>query len=114
MRTAEAAIDNVKIRKIFFQSSPRANAGTADEYDPAHFRRKLAIGFFESLDFLFPLLRSRRAVVAADVRERENKLSAVEDAILANDTFERLMGDDVEPRRLFIEENAKFVSNLDI
>ncbi len=38
----------------------------------------------------------------------------IEDAVLANDTFEKLMGDDVEPRRLFIEENARFVSNLDI
>ena len=38
----------------------------------------------------------------------------VEHAILANETFERLMGDDAEPRRLFIEENAKFVSNVDI
>jgi len=36
------------------------------------------------------------------------------DAFLANDIFERLMGDEVEPRRLFIQEHAKFVSNLDI
>ena len=38
----------------------------------------------------------------------------MEDAVLANDTFQTLMGDEVEPRRLFIEQNAKFVSNLDI
>jgi len=38
----------------------------------------------------------------------------IEDAILANDTFERLMGDDVEPRWLVIEENARFVRNLAI
>ncbi len=38
----------------------------------------------------------------------------LEDAMEADETFSILMGDKVEPRREFIEKNAKYVENLDI
>jgi DNA gyrase subunit B len=38
----------------------------------------------------------------------------IEEAVNASLLFEKLMGDEVEPRRQFIEENAKYVRNLDV
>ena len=39
---------------------------------------------------------------------------SVEDAAIADDVFSRLMGDDVESRKTFIQENAKDVRFIDI
>jgi DNA gyrase subunit B len=38
----------------------------------------------------------------------------VDSAAEADSIFSRLMGEDVEPRRKFIEANAKYVKNLDV
>jgi len=38
----------------------------------------------------------------------------IEDMAMADDIFTILMGDKVPPRKKFIEENAKYVKNLDI
>ena len=49
-----------------------------------------------------------------DIEKRTLRRITVEDCVAADAIFEKLMGEEVEPRRLFIEENAKYVENLDI
>ena len=49
-----------------------------------------------------------------DPEHRTLSKVTIEDAIEADATFSLLMGEEVEPRRNFIQENAKYVTNLDI
>jgi DNA gyrase subunit B len=53
-------------------------------------------------------------VTTMDVNERTLLKINIEDAVLADEMFTLLMGEEVAPRRKFIEENALNVKNLDI
>ena len=48
------------------------------------------------------------------IENRVLKKITVEDAMLADKVFETLMGEEVDPRRTFIETNAPYAANLDI
>lgn len=49
-----------------------------------------------------------------DPKNRSLLKVTIDDALIADQTFTLLMGDEVTPRKEFIEENAKYVKNLDI
>ena len=49
-----------------------------------------------------------------DIEKRVLRKITVEDCVAADAMFSKLMGEEVEPRREFIEQNAQYVKNLDI
>ena len=49
-----------------------------------------------------------------DINKRVLRKITVDDCVAADAMFGKLMGEEVEPRRNFIEENAQYVKNLDI
>lgn len=48
-----------------------------------------------------------------DIEKRTLRKITVDDCVAADAIFEKLMGDEVEPRRKFIEENAQYVEDID-
>ena len=49
-----------------------------------------------------------------NIEHRTLRKITIEDAIEADKIFEILMGEEVEPRKKFIEDNAKYAKNLDV
>ena len=49
-----------------------------------------------------------------DINKRVLRQITVDDAVTADEVFSKLMGEEVEPRREFIETNATYVENLDV
>jgi DNA gyrase subunit B len=80
-------------------------------FEASHEGRKIEISRFKGLG---EMDWQELGVTTMDPATRSMLQVSVEDAAIADDTFSRLMGDDVESRRVFIQANAKDVRFLDI
>ena len=80
-------------------------------FEEAHPNRKIEVSRFKGLG---EMDWQELGVTTMDPTTRSLLQVSVEDAAIAGDVFSRLMGDDVESRKGFIQENAHDVRFLDI
>jgi DNA gyrase subunit B len=92
------------------ESSP-AHAGEAPEEGAMIVGNGIAISRFKGLGEMNP---EQLWSTTMNPETRTILQVSIENAADADRTFSILMGDEVEPRREFIEKNAKYVRNLDV
>ena len=80
-------------------------------FEEAHPNRKIEVSRFKGLG---EMDWQELGVTTMDPTTRSLLQVSVEDAAIADDVFSRLMGEDVESRKTFIQENAKDVRFIDI
>jgi DNA gyrase subunit B len=99
-------ISHGKVNKyVLNQSELDAYIETLDEKTKYEISRMKGLGEMDSIE-----LRE----TTMDVHSRNLLKIELDDALLADETFRILMGEEVAPRRKFIEDNALNVRNLDI
>jgi len=81
------------------------------DFEAEHANRKIEVSRFKGLG---EMDWQELGATTMDQATRSLLQVSVEDAAIADDVFSRLMGDDVESRKGFIQENAKDVRFLDI
>lgn len=98
-------------KKAYYAYDEEARKNILEEYTERESAGSLSIQRYKGLGEMNP---EQLWETTMDPETRSLTQIRLEDAVEADRIFSMLMGEDVEPRKNFIEQNAMYVSNLDV